>query len=76
MLNLICPQYCPLPFCQVACPAGAITIAAKDKSVYCDIDKCNRCGICRMICITWSLDKVLEEKRPWVSSDWARPRAG
>jgi Fe-S-cluster-containing dehydrogenase component len=76
MLNLICPQYCPSPFCQVACPSGAITIAAKDKSVYVDTDKCNRCGICRTICITWSRDKVLEEKRPWVPSDWARSRAG
>lgn len=76
MLNLICPQYCSSPFCEVACPSSAITLQAKEKNVYCDIDKCNRCGICRMACNTFSFDRTLEQKRPWVTSDWARPRAG
>ena len=76
MLNLICPQHCPSPFCETACPAGAITISAKDKNVYVDTDKCNRCGICRVVCMTFSRDKVFEGKRPWVSSDWAMPRVG
>ena len=75
MLKSICAKYCPAPFCQVACRGGAITIAVKgkNKNICIDMAKCNGCGICRMICITWSLDKVLEEKRPWVSSEWARP---
>jgi len=32
MLKSICAKYCPAPFCQVACPAGAITIAVKGKN--------------------------------------------
>jgi ferredoxin len=76
MKNLICPKYCPSPFCEVSCPAGAITIVEEEKNVYVDPDKCNRCGICRMMCTTWSKDKRLEQKRPWISSDWIRPRTG
>lgn len=76
MLNLICPEYCPVPFCEATCPADAISIAVKEKNVYCDTDKCNRCGICRTACVTWSSDKVLEERRPWMAEDWARPRTG
>jgi Fe-S-cluster-containing hydrogenase component 2 len=76
MQNLICPQYCPSPFCEVACPTGAITVAVKEKNVYCDSDKCNRCGICRVMCMTFSRDDVLARRRPWVSSDWVRTRAG
>ena len=70
MLKSICPRYCPTPFCQVACPAGAITIVAKgkNKTVCLDTDKCNGCGICRMMCMTWSRDKTLERKLPWASS--------
>lgn len=70
MANLICPQYCPLPFCETACPSGAITLNMREKNVYVDTDKCNRCGICRVMCITLSHDKRLEQRRPWVSSDW------
>lgn len=66
MLNLICPQHCPSQFCEVACPASAII--AKDKNIYLDRDKCNRCGICRVMCMTWSQDKALQRRRPWVSS--------
>jgi len=70
MLKSICAKYCPAPFCQVACPAGAITIAVKGKNenICLDTDRCNGCGICRMICITFSRDKTLERKLPWVSS--------
>jgi len=67
MLNMICPHHCPAPFCEVACPSGAITIAAKQKGVYLDVDKCNECGIYRVLCTTWSRDRVLERKRPWIS---------
>ncbi|MEW6214754.1 MAG: hypothetical protein AB1478_06050 [Nitrospirota bacterium] len=74
MLNLICNKYCPAPFCEVSCPVGAISIAEKDKNVYTDTDKCNRCGICRAICISLSFDRNLEGKRPWVPEDWVRPR--
>jgi Fe-S-cluster-containing hydrogenase component 2 len=76
MANLICPQYCPSPFCEVACPSGAITVAVKEKNVYTDPDKCNRCGICRAVCVAFSQDKRLEQRRPWISSDWIRPRGG
>ncbi|GEM_PF-640858 len=75
MLNLICPQHCPSPFCVTACPARAITLEAKEKNIYTDPDKCNRCGICRQVCMVFSWDKVLEKRRPWISSDWIRPRA-
>ncbi|MFQ5996922.1 MAG: 4Fe-4S binding protein [Dehalococcoidales bacterium] len=70
MATLICPKYCPSPFCEVSCPSGAITIAEEEKNVYVDPDKCNRCGICRMMCMTWSQDRRLEQRRPWISSDW------
>ena len=70
MLKSICAQYCPSPFCLISCPAGAITIAKKGKSenIYLDLDKCNGCGICRMMCMTFSQDKALERKLPWVSA--------
>jgi Fe-S-cluster-containing hydrogenase component 2 len=74
--NLICPQYCPSPFCEVSCPSGAISLVIEEKNVYADPDKCNRCGICRMMCMTWSQDKRLAQRRPWISSDWIRPRTG
>ncbi len=74
MINLICPQYCPSPFCEASCPAGAITINVKENNIYVDTDKCNRCGICRVMCINWSQDERLAQRRPWVSSDWIRTR--
>jgi Fe-S-cluster-containing hydrogenase component 2 len=67
---LICPQYCPSPFCATACPSGAITLVAKERSVYADASMCNHCGICRHVCLTFSADKTLERRRPWISSDW------
>ncbi len=73
MLNLICPQRCPSAFCEVVCPASAI--ANRDKNVYLDTDKCNRCGICRVMCMTLSRDKTLQRSRPWLSSKLAKPRA-
>jgi len=75
MKNLICPRYCPAPFCEASCPTGAITIVVKERNVYADADRCNRCGICRVMCTTWSQDRVLERKRPWISSDWIKTRA-
>ena len=70
MLKSICANYCPAPFCVTACPAGAITIAAKGKreNIYLDTDKCNGCGICRVACMAFSRDRTLERKLPWVSS--------
>lgn len=73
--NLICPQYCPSPFCVTSCPGGALTLEAREKNIYVDTDKCNRCGICRMMCTSFSRDEVLARRRPWVSSDWVRTRA-
>lgn len=75
MATLICPLYCPSPFCAVACPSGAITIVEKEKNVYVDTDKCNRCGICRTVCMTLSRDKRLSGRKPWVASDWIKSRA-
>jgi len=75
MRNLICPQYCPSPFCVTGCPSGALTLEAKEKNVYVDTDKCNRCGICCGVCETFSRDKTLTRRRPWVSSDWLKTRA-
>jgi len=70
MLKSICPQYCPAPFCLTACPSGAIAVVAKDKNknICIDMDKCNGCGICRVICMALSRDKTLERKLPWASS--------
>lgn len=70
MLKSVCPNYCPAPFCLTACPAGAITIAGKGKNdnICIEMDKCNGCGICRVICMTWSEDKTLERKLPWLSA--------
>lgn len=72
MLNLICYKYCPSPFCEVSCPAKAISISEKDGNVYADMERCNRCGICREVCISLSLDGNLKGKRPWVPEDWGR----
>lgn len=71
MLKVICPQYCPAPFCLSACPADAIIIAVKNKkkSIHLDTGKCNGCGMCRTMCITWSRDKALERKLPWASRE-------
>lgn len=70
MLKSICPQYCPAPFCLTACPADAIAIAVKGetKNICVDTDRCNGCGICRVVCMTWSLDKTMTRKLPWLSS--------
>jgi len=74
MLNLICAKYCASAFCEVSCPTGAISVSEKDQNIYSDTDKCNRCGICRVMCITYSFDKNLQGKRPWVPEDWVRPK--
>lgn len=70
MLKTICPHYCPAPFCLVACPPSAIMVAVKgqNKNIRIDVDKCNRCGICRVMCVTYSRDKTLQRKLPWLSS--------
>ncbi len=72
MLNLICPKNCPSPFCETSCPVSAISIAEKEKNIYVDTDKCNKCGICRSMCMTWSFDHNLEGKRPWLSTDFGK----
>ena len=68
MVKSVCPKYCPSPFCVVACPAGAISVGTENKNIYLDMDKCHGCGICRIACITFSRDKGLEKKMPWVRS--------
>jgi Fe-S-cluster-containing hydrogenase component 2 len=57
---------------MVSCPAGAISISAKDNNVYTDTDKCNRCGICRGMCSILSFDKNLRRKRPWMREDFGK----
>ncbi|MFH1003699.1 MAG: hypothetical protein V1780_06105 [Chloroflexota bacterium] len=74
MKNLICPKYCPAPFCAASCPPGAITIDEKESNIYVETDKCNRCSICRVMCMSCSQDHRLSQRRPWVSSDWVRTR--
>lgn len=64
MLNIICPQNCPQPYCQSVCPTGAIL--TKDKKVYIECDKCIGCNECRTICMTFSEYKALKEK----NKDW------
>lgn len=65
MAKAICSGYCPSPFCVAACPVGAIFIRAGNKNIQLDVDKCHGCGICRVVCITFSRDKGLEKKMPW-----------
>lgn len=71
MLNMICNRFCPAPFCLTVCPVDAISISAKDNNVYVDTDKCNRCRLCGFACVTYSRDRSLQGKRPWVPTDWA-----
>ncbi|MEW6586465.1 MAG: hypothetical protein AB1442_12755 [Nitrospirota bacterium] len=72
MLNMICNKYCASPFCMVSCPAGAISLSDKDNNVYANTDKCNRCGICRGMCSTFSFDKNLGRRRPWMREDFGK----
>ena len=59
-MNVICPQYCRIPYCEPVCPTGAIVVG--DKTVSVDSDRCNGCGLCKMACLTWSLDKNLAKR--------------
>jgi Fe-S-cluster-containing hydrogenase component 2 len=70
MQNLICYKYCASPFCEASCPTGAICLSTKDNNIYVDTDKCNRCGICREMCVSLSVDENLKGKRPWIREDF------
>jgi len=61
MIRTICPQYCPLHYCELACPAGAIRVSPE--GVLLDTDRCHVCALCRVACLTWSRDKGLERVR-------------
>ena len=61
MMRIICPQYCPIPYCEIACPAGAIRVTID--AVVLDTDRCHSCALCRVACLTWSRDKGLERVR-------------
>jgi Fe-S-cluster-containing dehydrogenase component len=74
MLNIICFKYCSSPFCVASCPGGALSVSQKDGNVYVETEKCNRCGICRGMCVRLSFDKYLESRRPWVREDFGRTR--
>jgi Fe-S-cluster-containing hydrogenase component 2 len=69
MIKSVCPNYCAAPFCITACPTQAISLVAKSRNenICIDLSKCNHCGICRMVCTTFSRDKALERKLPWLS---------
>jgi len=69
MVKSICAKYCPVPFCQTACPVGAISSGVKGsgENIRIDLDRCHGCGICRVACITLSRDRTLERKLPWIS---------
>lgn len=60
MVSIICRQNCRVPYCEPVCPTGALLVQMK--TVYVDSDKCIGCGMCRITCSTWSLDKALLEK--------------
>ena len=72
MANVICSKYCAEPFCANVCPVGAITVDYRENSVLADAEQCNRCGLCRTMCLTLSHDKNLERRRPWIASDWIK----
>ena len=60
MINVICPRYCPNPYCDSVCPEGAIVVEAKTVNI--DTDKCHGCGLCKVSCLTFSRDKGLERR--------------
>lgn len=72
MLNMICNQFCPAPFCITVCPVDALSVSSKDNNIYVDTDKCNRCRLCGFMCVTYSRDRSLQGKRPWVSTDFVK----
>lgn len=60
MSTVICSKYCPIPYCQVSCPMGALTIG--DRGVLVASEKCHACGLCKVACMAWSLDKNLQKR--------------
>lgn len=66
MAKSVCPGYCPSPFCVLACPAKVMFVG-EDGNIQIDFDKCHGCGICRVVCLTFSRDRNLEKKMPWLS---------
>ncbi|MBI4284654.1 MAG: 4Fe-4S binding protein [Chloroflexi bacterium] len=66
MLKTVCIKHCADPFCAVACPSGALIVTEDEIKV--DSDKCHGCGICRLVCMTWSRDHVMRTKsRFWLA---------
>jgi len=66
MLKTVCLMHCASPFCVSVCPSGALVI--KEDQIKVESDKCHGCGICRVLCMTWSRDHTLRTKtRSWLA---------
>lgn len=66
MLKTVCVKHCAEPFCITACPSGALEV--KEDQIKVESDKCHGCGLCRVICMTWSRDHSMRTKsRFWLA---------
>jgi len=66
MLKTVCVKHCAEPFCIPACPSGALLVS--DGRINVESDKCHGCGLCRVMCMTWSRDHAMRTKsRFWLA---------
>lgn len=66
MLRTVCLKHCAEPFCITACPSGALLVSEGRINV--ESDKCHGCGLCRVMCMTWSRDHAMRTKsRFWLA---------
>jgi Fe-S-cluster-containing hydrogenase component 2 len=66
MLKTVCVKHCAEPFCVPTCPSGALE--ASEDRINVESDRCHGCGLCRVMCMTWSRDHVMRTKsRFWLA---------
>jgi len=66
MLKTVCVMHCAEPFCLAACPSNALVV--DEGQIKVDSGKCHGCGLCRVVCMTWSRDHVMRAKsRFWLA---------
>ncbi|MDP3880464.1 MAG: 4Fe-4S binding protein [Dehalococcoidales bacterium] len=66
MIKTVCVKHCAEPFCVPACPSGALKVS--DGEIVVDQEKCHGCGLCRVMCMTWSRDHTMRTKsRFWLA---------
>jgi Fe-S-cluster-containing hydrogenase component 2 len=66
MLKTVCVMHCAEPFCLPACPSDALVV--DEGQIKVNSEKCHGCGLCRVMCMTWSRDHVMRTKsRFWLA---------